>query len=419
MFRWIYIQPKSSEVIGSISSYLEATTTATGFPLYTSDLGWVLTEEQPGTCIKIRSGRTGLSISSDYCGGIVVTCGGTDKVIFDGITDDSIMGSAKGFRKEISPIKLFRVDGSTTIDAYCQRYEDVTIRGSYRVREVGTPFPSGCIIPVKYLHNGEVREGIGNYYTNYFSYANNHSATHVTHYYMRLGLDIMLPPMAITRESEISNKLVLNSINVGDTLDFGTDDQNIPSILKDWIDTNCDKVSDVTKLKMTSPGGIRLLTEESYCIWNIDVVPELYNTTITPRNEEQIIVPEEGYAGINQILVAPIPNNYIAPTGTKMIAENGTHDVREFEFAEVNVVPKLQDKTVTPSWSEQIVEPDEEFDGLKTVTVMATEQPQLYAPTASIDGDILTIEDNSGNGIFVTGFDIYVDGILKHTVAKE
>lgn len=46
-------------------------------------------------------------------------------------------------------------------------------------------------------------------------------------------------------------------------------------------------------------------------------------------------------------------------------------------------------------------------------------QPQLFTPTGTIEGDTLTIEDNAGNGSFVTGYDIYVDGVQVAYVAKE
>jgi hypothetical protein len=45
------------------------------------------------------------------------------------------------------------------------------------------------------------------------------------------------------------------------------------------------------------------------------------------------------------------------------------------------------------------------------------EQPQLFAPTMSLSGDILTIPHNTSNGAFVTHYDILVNGEAKATVA--
>lgn len=37
-------------------------------------------------------------------------------------------------------------------------------------------------------------------------------------------------------------------------------------------------------------------------------------------------------------------------------------------------------------------------------------RPQLYAPTAAIDGDTLTIQRNADNGAFTTAYALYIDG---------
>lgn len=63
----------------------------------------------------------------------------------------------------------------------------------------------------------------------------------------------------------------------------------------------------------------------------------------------------------------------IIPTGTKTITMNGTHNVSEYEYAQVNVSanasPTLQSKSVTPKAAAQTVKPDTGYDGLSQVTV--------------------------------------------------
>lgn len=63
----------------------------------------------------------------------------------------------------------------------------------------------------------------------------------------------------------------------------------------------------------------------------------------------------------------------ITPTGTKTITMNGTHNVSEYEYAQVNVeanaAPTLQSKSVTPKATAQTVKPDTGYDGLSQVTV--------------------------------------------------
>jgi hypothetical protein len=58
--------------------------------------------------------------------------------------------------------------------------------------------------------------------------------------------------------------------------------------------------------------------------------------TITPSTSSQTAVAKNVYT-TGAVTVNPIPSNYIVPSGTKTITTNGTHDVKSYASATVNV----------------------------------------------------------------------------------
>lgn len=63
----------------------------------------------------------------------------------------------------------------------------------------------------------------------------------------------------------------------------------------------------------------------------------LQSKTVTPTENTQNVGPDSGYDGLSGVTVNPIPSNYIIPTGSQTIRENGTFNVAALASVVVNV----------------------------------------------------------------------------------
>ena len=85
--------------------------------------------------------------------------------------------------------------------------------------------------------------------------------------------------------------------------------------------------------------------------------PVLQDKSATPTKSKQTFTADAGFDGIGTFTVEPIPNEYIIPSGTKEIATNGTHDVKDKVSVFVNV--PIPDGYIKPSGSLEITESGE------------------------------------------------------------
>lgn len=187
------------------------------------------------------------------------------------------------------------------------------------------------------------------------------------------------------------------------------------------------------EIKITSPAGVKLLTEKKYCPEDITVIPELQEKAVTPSLDEQEVTPEAGYAGLGKVTivganieagvevtagttdktVTPSEGNlgiaevtvHPTPTETKTIDANGTFTPSVGKFfsevtVNVNTAKPEQEKSVTITENGVTeVTPDTGFTLSK---VMATVNVDTAKPeqTKSVDIDSMdpvTVTPDAGH----------------------
>lgn len=67
------------------------------------------------------------------------------------------------------------------------------------------------------------------------------------------------------------------------------------------------------------------------------VEPSTQEKTATPAKQEQVIIPDDGVFALSKVVVNPIPSEYIIPSGTLNISDNGNYDVKDKEYTNVSV----------------------------------------------------------------------------------
>ena len=104
---------------------------------------------------------------------------------------------------------------------------------------------------------------------------------------------------------------------------------------------------------------------------------KLQQKEVTPTKDTQQVSADSDYNALSMVIVKPIPDEYIVPSGNQNITENGSYDIADKASVTVRVssggtyTPILQDKSATPTKSKQTFNADEGFDGIGTFTVEA------------------------------------------------
>ena len=196
----------------------------------------------------------------------------------------------------------------------------------------------------------------------------------------------------------------LNSFsgNTGGNVQIKLQDKIVIPTIADKVvtaDVDYDGLQKVTVKGVTSnidnnitPGNIK----KGVTILNVEGSLDEINTTditISPTKETQTFEPTGEYNGFSNIIVEPIPSEFIIPNGTLDINENGEHDVLNYTNVNVDVNPLLQTKTITPTTEQQTINADEGYYGLSEVVVKKV--------TNNIDSNI--IASNIKKGIEILG----------------
>lgn len=147
------------------------------------------------------------------------------------------------------------------------------------------------------------------------------------------------------------------------------------------------------------------------------IYPPLIDLEVTPTKEIQTFKHEDSY-GYDNVVIDPIPEEYIIPNGTLDITQNGDVDVTDFKMAKVNVdtTPNLQDKSIIINENGiTTVKADEGYDGLNNVEVsvdaiedleeeITTYNNELSEQEEQLTNIIQSLKNKAGNKTPEVGF---------------
>ena len=110
--------------------------------------------------------------------------------------------------------------------------------------------------------------------------------------------------------------------------------------------------------------------------------------TVSPTTSNQTITPDSGYDGLSKVIINAVTSS-IDPDiqasnikkGVEILGVTGTYEAP---------IPVTQSKTISPTTSQQIITPDDGYDGLFQVTVNAMPTGAISAPSINTSTGVVT-----------------------------
>lgn len=133
--------------------------------------------------------------------------------------------------------------------------------------------------------------------------------------------------------------------------------------------------------------------------------PTTEEKTVTPtKSTQEVVASNADY--LRKVTVEPIPDEYIIPSGSETITENGTHDISGKEQVIVNVPseePTLTEKTITANGTYKAS--SDGADGFSKVIVKVPAGATAYTvssvdelPSDAVDGSTAIVSNNDIKG---------------------
>ena len=184
-----------------------------------------------------------------------------------------------------------------------------------------------------------------------------------------------------------------------------------------------------TPIQLTDQNGVNLNTKGKYCPEDITVVPQLQEKTVTPSETQQTATPDANYAGLSKVIVGAvqtkevtvtpakgqqvlevtdnkyykkvtveaIPEDYVIPSGTIQITENGVVDVSGKANANVNVPTGVDTNDATAVSGDILQGKTAYAKGVKLTGSVLTYDGAFVGNTHTITATLTNVTAASGN----------------------